>query len=238
MSDDNSYKLHEFVAHSTQVNCVTLGTRSIQVLATGGEDTKVNIWRTDNAANIWTLSSNKSPIECLSFDLEESYLCSGTRNGSLKIFDLNVGKLARNLSGHQVHVTSIDFHPYSEFLVSGSIDNTMKVWDIKSKSCVQTYTGHDREITCTRFSPDGRWIASSGKDGQLLLWDLVAGKLLHTMKLQQNAHLTTFEFNPCEFLLAGASSNRSVRPSKLFPLFSLGTILGSRNYGRDRTYNS
>jgi WD40 repeat protein len=204
------YKLHEFVAHSTQVNCVTIGPQSNQVIATGGEDSKINLWRVDNAMNIWTLKQNKSPIECLSFDQEEQYLCSGAMNGSLKIFDLNEGKLARSLRGHQVHVTAVHYHPYGEFIVSGSYDQSMKVWDIRNKSCVQTYSGHDREITCAKFSPDGRWVCSSSKDGQLLIWDLVAGKLLKTIKLQQNAFLTSFEFNPSEFLLAGATSNRSV----------------------------
>jgi katanin p80 WD40 repeat-containing subunit B1 len=102
---------------------------------------------------------------------------SGAMNGSLKVFDLNEGKLARSLRGHQTMVTSIHYHPYGEFVVSGSMDNTMKVWDVRSKQCIQTFMGHEKEVTCVRFSPDGRWVASSGKDGQFLVWDLVAGQL-------------------------------------------------------------
>lgn len=45
MSEHNNYKVQEFVAHSTRVNCLSFGPKSNQVLATGGEDTKVNIWR-------------------------------------------------------------------------------------------------------------------------------------------------------------------------------------------------
>jgi katanin p80 WD40 repeat-containing subunit B1 len=175
IEDSNSYKIHEFVAHGTQVNCLTFGPLSTQVLATGGEDFKVNIWRLDNAANIWTLKQNKSPIECLCFDGEEQYICSGAMNGSIKVFDLNEGKLARNLRGHQIHVTTVHYHPYGEFIVSGSFDHSMKVWDVRNKTCVQTYTGHDKELTCAKFSPDGRWVASAGKDGQVLIWDLIAG---------------------------------------------------------------
>lgn len=176
MKNDDDYKLHEFVAHSTNVNCLTFGPQSAQVVATGGEDCKVNIWRVDNTANIWSLGQNKSPIECLCFDAEEQYLVSGAMNGSLKVFDLNEGKLARSLRGHQTTVTSIHYHPYGEFVVSGSVDNTMKVWDVRSKACIQTFMGHEKEVTCVRFSPDGRWVASSGKDGQFLVWDLVAGE--------------------------------------------------------------
>ena len=175
-NNDTDYKIHEFVAHNTAVTCLTFGSRSAQVVASGGEDCKVHVWRVDNTANIWSLGHNKYPIECLNFDAEEQYLVSGSRNGSIKVFDLNVGKLARNLPGHPSGVTSVNYHPYGEFIVSGGVDNTMKVWDIRSKMCIQTYTGHEKAVTCVRFSPDGRWVASSGKDGQFLVWDLVAGE--------------------------------------------------------------
>jgi katanin p80 WD40 repeat-containing subunit B1 len=164
-----------------------------------------------NWSNIWTLGSNKSAIECLCFDSEEQCVVSGSTNGSLKVFDLNEGKLARNLGQHPTTVHSIQYHPYGEFIVSGSADCTMKVWDVRSKTCIQTYNGHTKEVTCVRFSPDGKWVASSAMDGQILLWDLVAGKLIHSIKVQTPTFVRTFEFNPTEFTLAGATSMRSVK---------------------------
>eukprot|EP01036_Dinobryon_divergens_P043934 gene43934-58571_t len=209
--DSDSYKLQEFVAHSTTVNCLTFGPLSNQVLATGGEDCKVNIWRVGNATNIWTLGQ-KSPIESLCFDNDEQYIVSGALNGSIKIFDLNEGKLARSLIGHKVNICTIHYHPFGEFIVSGSVDTSMKVWDVRNKNCIQTYSGHEKEITCVRFSPDGRWVASSGKDGQLFIWDLVAGKLVNSFRIQPSlSYATSFEFNPSEFLLAAVTSARSVR---------------------------
>jgi hypothetical protein len=210
MSNFAVNKLHEFVAHNTTVNCLTFGPLSNQVVATGGEDFNVNVWRVGNASNVWTLGQNKSPIECLRFDSDEQCIVSGAMNGSLKVFDLNEGRLARNLRGHQVNITALDYHPYGEYIASGSTDTTMKVWDVRNKTCIQTYTGHEKEVTCVRFSPDGRWVASAAKDGQLLLWDLVAGKLMHTVKMGP-AYITSFEFNPQEFLLAATTSMRTVR---------------------------
>ena len=86
------YRVQEFVAHSTKVNCLSFGPKSNQVLATGGEDSKVNIWRVGDVSNIWTLGNNKSPIESLCFDSEEQCIVSGAMNGSLKVFDLNEGR--------------------------------------------------------------------------------------------------------------------------------------------------
>lgn len=39
-----AYKLQEFVAHTSNVNCLQVGRKSAGVLATGGEDKKVNVW--------------------------------------------------------------------------------------------------------------------------------------------------------------------------------------------------
>ena len=124
---------------------------------------------------------------------------------------MNAGRLARNLGGHQVNTCSLQYHPYGEFIVSGSTDSSVKVWDVRNKTCIQTYTGHNKEITCVRFSPDGRWVASTSKDGKLLMWDLVADKLLHSVKMDASAYLTSFEFNPSELVVAAVTSTRSVR---------------------------
>lgn len=125
------YKIQEFVAHSTEVSSLSLGNKS-KILATGGKDCKVNIWTINNncesSSNIWTLGSNKSPIEALTFDADEAYVVSGAANGSIKVFDLNEGKLAKSLNGHQVNITSLMCHEFGEFLVSGSADCSMKVW--------------------------------------------------------------------------------------------------------------
>lgn len=82
--------------------------------------------------------------------------------------------------------------------------------DLRSKNCLQTYTGHEKEITCVRFSPDGRWVASSSKDGQLHIWDIVAGKNLQQFRITP-AYVTTFEFNPVDFMMMGATSTRNVK---------------------------
>ncbi len=85
------YKTHEFVAHSTEVNCVAIGGKSSQVLASGGDDNKVNVWRVGNASNVWTLGSNKKPIECLCFDSDELNVVSGSLNGSKFCVNSDIG---------------------------------------------------------------------------------------------------------------------------------------------------
>lgn len=56
----------------------------------------------------------------------------------------------------------------------------------------------------------------------MLIWDLVAGKLLQTLQVQ-HCHLTSFEFCPVEFVLAGVTSGKAVKLWDLESFDLLGT---------------
>jgi katanin p80 WD40 repeat-containing subunit B1 len=188
-------KLSEFVAHSTEVHCMCFAPQSAQLFATGGEDCRVNVWKVGSPANLLSLSGNKSGIRCLCFDPEEHNIVSGAVSGSIKVFDLNEGKVARTLRGHKVHVTAVHYHPYGEFMTSGGNlacvygsstqtcgasgrDATVRLWDARQKECVTIIQSHDHPVNCVQFSPDGRLIASASTDGRFLLWDVTSGWML------------------------------------------------------------
>ena len=44
MSGRSMHRLQEFVAHASNVNALHIGRRSGSLLATGGDDLKVNVW--------------------------------------------------------------------------------------------------------------------------------------------------------------------------------------------------
>ena len=200
-------KQSEFVAHASAVNCLSIGPYTQNLFATGGEDTVVHIWNTDSQ-NVWKLNGNKSPIECVCFNPNEEYCASGARSGSIKIFDMNEGKVARNLRGHQTTTNCLHYHPHADILVSGSIDTQVKAWDLRNKECLMTCPGHDKQVSCVRFSPDGRWLVTSALDGKILFWDVVAGKIFHTLKCGSGSHALQIEFSPTELYLAVSTSAR------------------------------
>ena len=51
---------------------------------------------------------------------------------------------------------------------------------------------------------------SSGKDGSFKVWDLTSSRLMHSFALPKSVHVTSFQFNPEEFLLAAATTERLV----------------------------
>nr|XP_012148526.1 PREDICTED: katanin p80 WD40 repeat-containing subunit B1 isoform X4 [Megachile rotundata] len=207
-STKRSWKLQDFVAHSSNVNCLALGHKSGRVLVTGGDDKKVNLWAVGKQNCIMSLSGHTTPIECVRFGQTEDLVCAGSQTGALKIWDLEHAKLARTLTGHKAGIRCMDFHPYGELLASGSLDTAIKLWDIRRKGCIFTYKGHNRMVNSLKFSPDGQWIASAGEEGMVKLWDLRAGRQLREFS-EHRGPATTVEFHPHEFLLASGSADRT-----------------------------
>ncbi|KAG5189879.1 WD40-repeat-containing domain protein [Tribonema minus] len=210
------FKAHEFVAHSTKVNCVAIGPHGA-VLATGGEDKRVNVWKIGRANHIWSLAGNSSPIECVCFDHAEENLYSGSSGGAVKQYDLTVGKMARNFRGHMSNVTALHSGAFdSAYLATGALDCVVKVWNTATKECVMAFKGHGAEVCEVQFSPDGFLLASGARDGDVRIWDVRAGKLLHAFAAcgggsGGGSGVRALRFNPQEFLLAAAVGDRTVK---------------------------
>lgn len=205
-----AYKLQEFVAHASNVNCLKIGKKSSRVLVTGGEDHKVNMWAIGKPNAILSLSGHSSAVESVTFDSAEALVVAGAASGTIKLWDLEEAKIVRTLTGHRSNCISVDFHPFGEFFASGSLDTNLKIWDIRRKGCIHTYKGHTRGVNSIRFSPDGRWVVSGGEDNIVKLWDLTAGKLMHDFKCHEG-QIQCMDFHPQEFLLATGSADRTVK---------------------------
>ncbi|XP_073112660.1 katanin p80 WD40 repeat-containing subunit B1 homolog KTN80.3 isoform X2 [Elaeis guineensis] len=210
MTTKRAYKLQEFVAHASNVNCLKIGRKTSRVLVTGGEDRKVNLWAIGKPNAILRLSGHTSAVESVNFDSSEALVAAGAANGTIKLWDLVEAKVVCTLTGHRSNCISVDFHPFGEFIASGSLDTNLKIWDVRRKGCIDTYKGHSGGINAIRFTPDGRWVVSGGEDNIVKLWDLTAGKLLHDFKCHEG-QIQCVDFHPHEFLLATGSADKTVK---------------------------
>ncbi|XP_068943680.1 katanin p80 WD40 repeat-containing subunit B1 isoform X1 [Petaurus breviceps papuanus] len=227
-----AWKLQEIVAHASNVSSLVLGKGSGRLLATGGDDCRVNLWSVNKPNCIMeqrlcpfsekccssrpvvlcpqSLTGHTSPVESVRLNTPEELIVAGSQSGSIRVWDLEAAKILRTLMGHKANICSLDFHPYGEFVASGSQDTNIKLWDIRRKGCVFRYKGHTQAVRCLRFSPDGKWLASAADDHSVKLWDLTAGKMMSEF-LGHTGPVNVVEFHPNEYLLASGSSDRTIR---------------------------
>ncbi|XP_055755099.1 katanin p80 WD40 repeat-containing subunit B1-like [Salvelinus fontinalis] len=231
-----SWRLQEIVAHSSNVACLALGKNSGRLLATGGEDCRVNIWAVSKPNCIMSLTGHNNPVECVKFNNSEEQVVAGSQSGSLRVWDLEAAKILRTLMGHKANICSLDFHPFGEYLASGSMDTNIKLWDVRRKGCVFRYKGHTQAVRCLAFSPDGKWLASASDDSTIKLWDLTAGKMITEFTAHTGA-INIIQFHPNEYLLASGSSDRTIKLWDLEKFKMIGSSEGELGPVRCLAFN-
>lgn len=92
---------------------------------------------------------------------------SGSRDTTLRVWDLPSGTCTCVLIGHQASVRCLDIH--GDLVVSGSYDTTAKIWSISTGQCLRTLQGHFSQIYAIAF--DGNRIATGSLDTSVRVWN-------------------------------------------------------------------
>ena len=92
---------------------------------------------------------------------------SGSRDTTLRVWDLPSGTCTCVLMGHQASVRCLDI--YGDLIVSGSYDTTAKIWSISTGQCLRTLQGHFSQIYAIAF--DGNRVATGSLDTSVRVWN-------------------------------------------------------------------
>lgn len=152
------------------------------LLVSGGCDRDVRVWNlatgcvaqealqvlaaNKNSYPQFTLRGHTSTVRCLKMS-DANTAISGSRDTTLRIWDLKKGMCKHVLIGHQASVRCLEIH--GDIVVSGSYDTTAKIWSISEGKCLRTLTGHFSQIYAIAF--DGKKIATGSLDTSVRIWD-------------------------------------------------------------------
>ena len=115
---------------------------------------------------IHTLHGHTSTVRCLKMS-DSNTAISGSRDTTLRIWDIQKGICKHVLVGHQASVRCLEIH--GDIIVSGSYDTQARIWSISEGRCLRTLTGHFSQIYAIAF--DGRRIATGSLDTSVRIWN-------------------------------------------------------------------
>ena len=135
---------------------------------------------------------------------------SGSRDKTIKLWDVGTGDLLRNFEGHADGVTSVSFSPDGTRLLSGSRDKTLKLWDAAKGDLLRSLEGHTGQVTSVAFSPDGAQVLSGSVDKTLKLWDAATGQVLRTFDGHAD-RVTAVAFSSDAKLVVSGSADQTLK---------------------------
>jgi WD40 repeat protein len=199
------------------------------LLASGGGDGTVKLWRASDGALQRTLTGHTSDVNSVAFSRVGGLLASADADGTIRLWRVQDGQLVRTLT-HSVGapVFSVAFSPDGSLLASASEDGTIRLWQILTGAPVRTLTGHNLWVASVAFSPDGSLLASGGGDGTVRLWRVSTGALEHTFT-GHDSWVASVAFSPDGSLLASASEDGTVRLWRLADRQPVGALTYSGN---------
>ena len=113
----------------------------------------------------------------MAFSPDGTLLCSTSWDNTVRLWNLETGRVLSVLRGHTDIVSSAAFSPDGRVLASGSWDGDLRLWEVAGGKELALLQGHDRQISSVAFSPNGRVVASGSWDGAVRLWNAGGGGL-------------------------------------------------------------
>ena len=105
---------------------------------------------------------------------------SASSDQTLKVWDLDSGKVLHTLTGHTDLVTSVSVSPDGRRAISTSF-KIIKVWDLESLQELRTIEAGTEWVNGLAVTPDGRHAVVGSDDKTLKVWDLDSGELIRTI---------------------------------------------------------
>ncbi len=138
----------------------------------------------ENAQLERTITGHSNLIFCVAISPDGKTLASGSKDKTIKIWNLSTGKELRTLgdwfSEHSDGIYSVAISPDGKTLASGSVHSTIKLWNLSTGQEIRTLKGHLSPVNSVAFSPDGLTLASGSYDKTIKLWNLSTGQEIRT----------------------------------------------------------
>ena len=157
-----------------------------------------------------TLEGHEDVVVSVAFNQAGRTLASGSRDSTVKLWEVSNGSLLRTLEGHEDYVLSVEFDPAGRTIASGSRDKTVKLWEAASGALLRTLEGHEDSVVSVTFDPTGRTLASGGYDNTVKLWEAASGALLRTLEGHEG-FANSVMFDPAGRAIASGSSDKTAR---------------------------
>lgn len=167
--------IHHSFSHEdkSKISCFHL-TSDNKYLFTANNEFLIRQWDFNERCIIksWR-SDHKAPVACMDSVVVDTLLCTGSSDGSARVFDYESKNVKHIFRKHSGVVSLVKFHPHhSNHLITSCSSYAIKLWDLNTNKCLKVLDGHFSLVTSVAFSKRDNLLYSSSRDKVVMIWSL------------------------------------------------------------------
>jgi F-box and WD-40 domain protein CDC4 len=200
---------HIFTGHTSTIRCLLI-TKPIApemrpMIVTGSRDSTLRIWKlpdlrksderghyfNNNETNpyfVHTLVGHRDSVRAVAS--HGNIVVSGSYDQTVRIWDIETGRLVHLLEGHTQKVYSVVIDAERNRCMSGSMDSTVRIWDMKTGECIKRLEGHI--VLVGLLGLTNQYLVSAAADSILRVWSPETGVCQHALTGHGNS-ITCFQ---------------------------------------------
>jgi WD40 repeat protein len=160
------------------------------------------IWNWNTKAQVRKLIGHKvGRVKALVKFKDNITLASGSCDCTIRIWNLTIGFLLRNISGHTDCVNDLALIS-DERLASSSQDSTIRIWNSANGTLLRILLGHELYVLSIQLISED-CLASGSQDKTLRLWNLTTGREIKTIWRDITVIQCLLLLNDSKFLATG-----------------------------------
>jgi WD40 repeat protein len=183
-----------FAGHEKPVFSCAI-TANEKYAASGDQAGSLMVHDVERGALVSNWAAHDNAIADCNFNRDWKRICTASRDGQVKIFDIGVSEDAIATiedAAASERVNSALWCKEHEILAAGD-DFCIKRWDMRKPTAppVASYLGHTSRVLSLTLSPDGQWLVSGASDGSVRVWEVEGETRQAALLLPQVTELTS-----------------------------------------------
>ncbi|KAG1857847.1 WD40-repeat-containing domain protein, partial [Suillus tomentosus] len=120
------------------------------------------------------LRGHTATVRCARVLHNRPIAVTGSRDSTLRVWNIQKGVMLRVLHGHTASVRCLDICGTRSSVVQCAYDfDELQIWDVDTGECIRFLRGHSHQIYSIAIA--GNLVASGGMDTIVRVWDATTG---------------------------------------------------------------
>ncbi len=224
--------LGQCLGHQDEIRVINFSPDN-QWMFSGSWDKRINIYRithedsTENQPKLaltpeYSLDAHDSSITSLCLSENRMRLISGSKDGTIKVWNPTSGQCLNTLRGHNHKVFTVTCDSNFDYILSGGEDKTVRLWNTSALSdddahtpknsilCEQILTQPKAAVHVVKRNDTNTHFAAIGDEAKIYIWEFPSCTFLHPLEGHRK-EIYTIDFHPSSPWIISGGRDKTIK---------------------------